>query len=359
MNRIFIPFNNLQNTLRTRDNDFSHILLFPSFVSLLVLAMSSTKKDAATPRQATQKARDDSSLGNANASRGGFVPSVGSLPPNSTSRRSSRLVGSPRGSSSSLSPSILDYARRSQIEAQAYRTSARIAELELDAHKEERNDAVGVHGQEEKPFERGYPGTAARKNITVRRSRDRLSGRPVVLPRTPEDLLRRRSVERPQDKRSDEKGQQSSRGAAAVVHDRRHGEELRGSYRVIPYSATDPDAGFRYADGTGRPPSLDREDNRRPYLSGQPVPRETVDQWPWGGSKSPSVHGEDEDDHPKEEESSDENDEPLFLRRDIPSALDAPEVHERLTQLWQLRQKASHHLVEALDKDDSQLFEKL
>ena len=339
MNRIFIPFNNLQNTLRTRDNDFSHTLLFPSFVSLLVLAMSSTKKDAATPRQATQKARDDSSLGNANASRGGFIPSVGSLPPNSTSRRSSRLVGSPRGSSSSLSPSILEYARRTQTEAQAHRTSTRIAELEFESHQEERNDAVGIHGQEEKPFEREYPGTAARKNITVRRSRDRLSGRPVVLPRTPENLLRRRSLERPQDKRSDEKGQQSTRGAAAVVHVRRHGEELQGSY-----------------------PSLNHDDHRRPYFDGQPVPREFAAQWPWGGSKSPSVHGEDEDDNPnevQEEESSDEGDEPLFLRRDIPSARDAPEVHERLTQLWQLRQKASHNLVDALDKDDSILFDKL
>jgi hypothetical protein len=61
----------------------------------------------------------------------------------------------------------------------------------------------------------------------------------------------------------------------------------------------------------------------------------------------------------EDEESSNEDDEALFLRKDIPSINDAPEVHERLMQLWQLRQKASKHLVEALDNDDPDLFEKL
>jgi hypothetical protein len=303
-----------------------------------------------------QKARDVLSQGNTKASSGGVSPLH-----DPTSRRSNRQVESTRGSSSGLTPSVLEYARRTQVDAQAHRTSVRMAELECKAQDDERNDAVGGQVQEEQPFERAYPGTTARKNVTIRRSHDRLSGRPVVVPRTPEDLLRRQSLERPQDKRSDEKGQQSAQGASAVVHVRKHGEELQGSYRVIPYSQTDPDAGFRRADGTGRPSSLDRDDHRRPYLSGRPVPRESVPQWPWGGSKSPSAHSEDEDDHPhgvQEEEKTDE-DEPLFLRRDIPSILNAPEVHEQLTQLWQLRQKASCHLVEALDKDDSDLFEKL
>jgi hypothetical protein len=74
------------------------------------------------------------------------------------------------------------------------------------------------------------------------------------------------------------------------------------------------------------------------------------------------MHSEDEDDHSKatpEEDLQDEDDEPLFLRRDIPSILDAPEIHEQLLQLWKLRQKASLHLVKALDEDDSDLFEKL
>jgi hypothetical protein len=237
-----------------------------------------------------------------------------------------------------------------------------MAELEKRAQDEGRDEAGYEQVQEEQPFERVYPGTTAKKNVTVRRSRDRLSGRPVGIPRTPEDLLSRRSLERPEDKRSEEKGQHLTQGASAVVHVRKHGEELRGPYRVVPYSQADPDAGFRYAGGTGRPPPPDQDDHRRPYLSGRPVAQEPVLQWPWGGSKSPSVNGEDEDDHlerKQEEDVSDNEDEPLFLRRDIPSISDAPEVHEQLTQLWELRQKASVHLVEALDKDDSKLFEKL
>ncbi len=168
--------------------------------------------------------------------------------------------------------------------------------MEREAQDSDRNDAA-VEREEELPVEHFVPGTAARKNVTVRRFRDRLSGRPMVIPRTPEDVLRRRFLERPRDKRSDEQGQHVTQGASAVTHVRKHGEELKGSYRVVPYSQTDPAAGLCRADGTGRPSSSDHEDHRRPYLSGRPVPRESVAQWPWGGSKSPSVSSEDEDGH--------------------------------------------------------------
>ena len=117
-----------------------------------------------------------------------------------------------------------------------------------------------------------------------------------------------------------------------------------------------------------------REDNRRPNLMSRPVPRESVDQWPWGGSKSPSVGNDDEDDHNKDDHDEnahqdddhdqegdglEEDDEPIFLRKDIPSMIDAPQVHEELMQLWQSRQQASQHLVKALDNDDPKLFERL
>jgi hypothetical protein len=107
-----------------------------------------------------------------------------------------------------------------------------MAELDRKAQDEGRDDAVDEQVQEEQPFERAYPGTTARKNVTVRRSRDRLSGRPVVVPHTPEDLLRRRSLERPQDKRSEEKGQYLTQGASAVIHVRRH--DWRGVARPLP-----------------------------------------------------------------------------------------------------------------------------
>jgi hypothetical protein len=46
----------------------------------------------------------------------------------------------------------------------------------------------------------------------------------------------------------------------------------------------------------------------------------------------------------------------IFLRRNIPSKTDDPELHEALTKLWQLRQEASHHLVQALSADESGIF---
>jgi hypothetical protein len=49
----------------------------------------------------------------------------------------------------------------------------------------------------------------------------------------------------------------------------------------------------------------------------------------------------------------------LFLKRDIPDAADNPSTNEVLTQLWQLRQKASTQLVKALSEDDSDLFDLL
>ncbi len=163
---------------------------------------------------------------------------------------------------------MLDFARRTQMEAQAQRTAVRIAELEHESQDGDRNAATVARIEEDLPIGYVYPGTVARKNVTVRRSRDRLSGRPVVPPRTPEDVLRRRSLDRPRDKRSDEQEQTVTQGASAVFHVRKHGEELLGSYRGF-----DPDDGSRHADGTGRSPSFDREDHRRPYLSGHPVPR--------------------------------------------------------------------------------------
>jgi hypothetical protein len=327
--------------------------------------MDYSKKEAATPRQVAQRARDSSSRGNISTSRDGVTPLQGSSAPNPIPRRSNRPFGSQNGSSPSLSPSVLDFARRTQIEAQAQRTSVKIGELERETQDAERDEATVARVKEELPVGPVYPGTVARKNVTVRRSRDRLSGRSLALPRTPEDVLRRRSLDHPRDKRSDEQEQHVTQGASTVTHIRKHVEALEGSYRVFPYSQTDPDAGFRSADGTGRPSSSDREDHRRPYLSDRPVPREYVARYPWGGSKSPTVSSDDEDDqdgHHEEDpqdEGEDEDDQPLFLRRDIPSILDAPEIYEELLSLWQSRQHASQHLVKALDEDDSNLFGQL
>jgi hypothetical protein len=253
--------------LRTSLEQGTTILTYPPlpvpFMPSMPLVMDSSKKEAATPRQVAQRARDSSSRGNTSTSRDGVSPLQGSSVPNPTPRRSNRPFGSPSGSSSSLSLSVLDFARRTQIEAQAQRTAVRIEELERDAEREtqyaDRDEATAVRVTEELPVEHIYPGTVARKNVTVRRSRDRLSGRPLALPRTPEDVLRRRSLDRPRDKRSDAQEQHVTQGASAVTHIRKHGEVLKVSY------------------------SPDREDHRRPYLSGRPVPREYVAQYPIHG----------------------------------------------------------------------------
>ncbi len=94
---------------------------------------SSVNGDAAMPGQVERKERDASSQGKTIAVRDGVSPSRESRP-----RRSNRQVELNRGSTpSSLIPSVLEYARRTQVDAQAHRTSVRMAELEKRAQDEE------------------------------------------------------------------------------------------------------------------------------------------------------------------------------------------------------------------------------
>jgi hypothetical protein len=179
----------------------------------------STKKETLTPQQVAQRAREVQSQGRV-AREMRNAPSRQSA---SVSRVSSR--GSPALSSSSLSPSVLDFTRRTQAEAQAFRTGVRIAELDSQAKKAKRNDASMAGVNEDESNLPVYPGTAARQNITVRRSRDRLSGRPQISPRKSDDVLRRRSMDRPRDLEYEE---QCSREASAVTFKRNHEEEFKG-----------------------------------------------------------------------------------------------------------------------------------
>ncbi len=155
----------------------------------------------------------------------------------------------------SLSPSVLDFTRRTQFEAQAYRTAVKVAELGSQAKEATRDDAVDF--SEEAPEQSVYPATEARRNVTVRRSR-RLSGKPEIQPRTPEDVLKRRSQDRPRDKDYEEQG---FRSATAFTYRRNHGEDLQGGYRVVPYSQDDPDEGHRYA-GRGTDRRVDHQSDR-------------------------------------------------------------------------------------------------
>jgi hypothetical protein len=54
-----------------------------------------------------------------------------------------------------------------------------------------------------------------------------------------------------------------------------------------------------------------------------------------------------------------DNDLPIFLRRDIPSEAEDCVIHGSLTNLWNKRQRTSLELVQALNEDDSERFESI
>jgi hypothetical protein len=152
-----------------------------------------------------------------------------------SARRQSQGTNPLRSTSSSawpLSPATLaklEYTKRSAMEAQEYRTALRVAELNREA---ERNDAVAKEDQEGgragietdlparvSPF---VPNTAARRNIAMRKSRDRLHD--DMPPRTPDDVMKRRSNRREQDIKYE--NEMRFQGSSAVSFSRRHGEEI-------------------------------------------------------------------------------------------------------------------------------------
>ena len=305
---------------------------------------------------------------------------VTSAPVRSSSQRQVPRV-SPGKRAGTMSSPTLDYARRMNIEAQAYRTAVRVAEL--DAQARGRNDAVVGDSQNEM-IEGDFdlvPGTAARRNVTIRRSRDRLSARPVIDPRTPEDLMQRRSVRRSIDVEYSNE-QLESRSASAKFHVKKHGEELKGPYRVIPYSQYDPEEGWRNAGisdrstpnmGVAQPKSKSVTKEERKFTPSLWPPEQAEFQFEdVSGSHSfipqPAGRGESDSgglnpDRPLEnnESSSDSTDEdlPLFLRKDIPSEEEDLVIHGVLTELWSKRQRTSLDLVQALNEDDSDRFEKV
>jgi hypothetical protein len=159
-----------------------------------------------------------------------FGSSESQDPPSSSA---SRITPARRTGGLSSSSPLVEHTRRVAMEAQAYRTMVRLQDLEGST----RNDAVTGDGEEgDLPYEvqspvgeaspslfqagSAFPGTAARQNVTVHRSRDRLSDRPVVAARSPEVFTSRRPSKRERDKRySLESGlEMSFRGANAIIH---------------------------------------------------------------------------------------------------------------------------------------------
>ena len=277
------------------------------------------------------------------------------------------------------------------MEAQAQRTKVRLLELEREANDETMAEDLQWVQPDDLPLP-AYPSTAARKNVTVRRSRDRLSAVSITQPRSPEDLTLRLPKRRERDVRYSIESDTAARGATAFTYRRQHGKEIQESHlsdRGTPIEATPESAstynrrhgkGFREAylrdrgtpaemvSGSDPNPSPARNDQGSPHGLGKDFRYSREFNSPRDSS---NMNQDREIKRLKElpdevlvvqsddEEGSEGEVLSLFLKRDIPDANEDHATHETLTQLWELRQKASTHLVEALGEDDSALFDKL
>jgi hypothetical protein len=148
---------------------------------------------------------------------------------------------------------ILEYTKRTMMEAQACRTAVRLAELEPDA----RDDGVRQNNEDGGPPEQSihvYPGTATRRNVTEHRSHDRLSNLPIVEARTPEAVLARRSSKREKDKRYSLEANPAVnlRAARPTTYDRKYGEGLVESYPLPPSPFSNLDPGLLSVGTIGR-----------------------------------------------------------------------------------------------------------
>ena len=177
--------------------------------------------------------------------------------------------GNRTGSSSSP---ILEYTKRTMMEAQAFRTAARLAELEPDARNEGKSQNNGEGGPPEQSSQ-VYPGTAARRNVTERRSRDRWSNLPIVEARTPEAVLARRSSRREKDKRYSLGADPDAylREARPTTYDKKYGEGVMDPYPPLP-----PSPFSNLAPGVNPSGTIDRSAlsqlMRRDYFGTNPNP---------------------------------------------------------------------------------------
>ncbi len=148
-----------------------------------------------------------------------------------TSSTSGRFRTSPSTPAGSL---FLDYTRRTAVEAQAQRTSVRMMELEMAAKNEEMAERFqGGQPDDGSPSPAfsppAYPGTAARQNVTERRSRNRLSTASSAAT-TPENITSRLSNRRTRDVRYSVQSDGDFRGATAVTYRKQHGREIQETH---------------------------------------------------------------------------------------------------------------------------------
>jgi hypothetical protein len=210
------------------------------------------------------------------------------------------------------------------------------------------------------------PGTAARQNVTQRRSKDRFSD---VGYDSPVGAASRRSNTRPKDRRYSLESEVDSHGANAVFHDRKHGEEFSGTYQPAPYSQLQPGArytgyGAKSAHWTSFIPD-EEEGKFQPRITRQGGRNDVspdaglgkIEQQIPSPQRDPPKRVGESGNQSSPTKSQDDDRHALFLRREIPSAFSDPDIHETLTGLWKSRQEASMKLVQALNEDDPDLFD--
>ena len=260
------------------------------------------------------------------------------------------------------------------MEAQAHRTNVRLREL----GKQGDEDVMATNYQGRQPDDLplpAYPNTAAKKNVTVRRSRDRMSAEPNPQPKSPEELTNRLPKRRERDVRYSMESESDSRGATAISYRRQHGRELMAPEPSPGQTAGDP----VHVNSDILPPTpwtsdevastLRQEkdesfDDSRDRFHSREFNSPERDTWECVPKIGPDRVIDRQQVPPHavfeigsdDEEGSEVGVNSLFLKRDIPPASADPATHETLSQLWELRQQASVNLVRALGMDDSDLF---
>ena len=277
----------------------------------------------------------------------------------------SRVSPARRDGYAASSSSIVEHTRRVAMEAQAYRTQVRQQNLEGSVCDDEELLPAGEAEQrifrsfaQESPI---YPDTAARQNVTVRRSRDRLSGQTAVA-RTPETVTSRRSSLRDRDRRYSLESSTAFRDHEIQYLDglqllEEPGDESAGRMSglgnervtrpLLESRKTSSPETRAFAEACMAAETLAAQSNA--------VASSSVEK-----RHSPSLNLEVEEDGDEEASDSDDGKPlPLFTRRDIPDAIEDPDINELLLNLWQRRKDASEQLVQAMEDDDIEAFEEL
>jgi hypothetical protein len=267
-----------------------------------------------------------------------------------------------------MSSPILESTKRTQMDAQAYRTMRRVGELERESQSPNPPEVGSLFSGVA-----SMPGTVARRNVTERRSRDRSSIAFREDSKSPEEILRRRSQDRPKDQRrslgigvgvslATQIGQ--GRRQAEMNQEGWQAEESMDAYplaRVLPRSTfgipRESPGHFGEEGKFNFQTSVPADPFRQFNLRGD-VPDDGLEGYGTPARvDAPSANEGDSDSEDISEDSKEEEEFDLFLRKDIPSMEDNAVVHESLMDLWRVRQAASRELIQALDADDATLFE--